>query len=169
MSMNIFDPPEGAYWGKFNDRIIDQEWVDDLANQYPTNLQNCTDKDAIEIGVKKEWIQNIEKIVRSVEGKKVEGVPLIEFLETGKAQIANKNLWCFGGNHRREALRIHVEKLEKELKKIKEEILAIEAGTGGQDTQEEIASLKSAAEKLTERIHVDKHWVIRLYDRGASD
>ena len=166
MSMNIVEPPQGACWGRFNDRILNPAWVQELVEGFRQYLDNCTDIKAIDVGVKREWLEDDMQIVKSVEGRKIEDIPLIRFSEAGKAETANKNLWVFGGNHRRAALCIYISKLEEERTKTQQKITAIETGTSNE--QQNLGSLKNKLEKLAKKVEVDKHWVIRLYDRGAS-
>jgi hypothetical protein len=170
MAMNIIEPPPGCIWGRFNNRILSPEWRDELAAKFANGgLDNCTDIKAIDIGVKKEWLKDADQIVSTSEGCKIEEIPVIQFSETGQAEIANDNLWCFGGNHRRAALHIYIKKLKKDIEQKNQEISDFESGTSGEDTQGDLALLRSALERLTAKVNTDQLWVIRLYDRGAPE
>ena len=62
---------------------------------------------------------------------------------------------------------IHILNLEEKLKKKQKEIMVIKTGTDA-DTMQNLVTLKRVVEELTKQIEANKHWVIRLYNRGAS-
>ncbi|KAI9442816.1 hypothetical protein BJY52DRAFT_1194722, partial [Lactarius psammicola] len=167
MAMNLVEPPEGAFWGRYNDRKVDTDWVSSLTESFLGCLENCTDSTAIEVAVKKDWLVDANLIVPSVEGKKIENIAKIEFTEKGKKEIGKNNLWVLGGNHRREALIKHVRVKQKELEKVKRQAEKKEAQGGEED--QELDGLKRAAKQLEEEFETASMWAIRLYDRETIE
>jgi hypothetical protein len=171
MSLDIVNPPRGAYWGKFNDRQLKDEWVNKLAEDFNSKLDNCTDGTAIEVAVKKEWLKDVNKIHRTVEGLTIQEVEVMDFTEEGKREIAMNNLWMLGGNHRRAALTLYLTSKRQELEETQKQIGTIKAekrqGVEGTEEQD-IASLKMEVEKLEDKIKTSTHWVVKLYDKGRS-
>jgi hypothetical protein len=172
--VNVIDPPGGSEWGKYNDRIVDADWKAGLVESFAVRLDNCTDATAMEVAVEREWLEN-EVIPETVEGCDIKAVPRMKLSEIGKSKVAKTegkgkqwgNLLFLGGNHRRSALQVHVKKLEDDLKNKQKEIERVE--TSGEDQQTDVELLKSEAEKMTTKLDAAQLWVVRLYDRGASD
>ncbi len=172
MAMNIVKPPQGAYWGRFNDRQIDKSWVNKLLEAFNDNLDNFADRTAIEVVVKKEWLKNASEVVESVDGKSIGTVAMIKFTDEGQQAIAKDNLWVLGGNHRRRALVEYVTTKTKELDVMKKQIRDMEAAAkpgpqGGEEDGQNLDALKRAAKRQEELIDASSLWAIRLYDRGA--
>ncbi|KAI9445862.1 hypothetical protein H4582DRAFT_2052016, partial [Lactarius indigo] len=163
MTMNLASPPGGAYWGRFNDRVVNEEWVKSLMEAYNLCLDNCLDGTAVDVAVKKSWIANASEMVGSVEGKSVKTVAQMEFTETGKEEIGKDNLWILGGNHRRQALLRHLEGRQKVLDKMKTQLSRKEAKGGEED--EEVESMRKEVRSVEEKIATDSMWAVRLYDR----
>ncbi|KAI9430720.1 hypothetical protein H4582DRAFT_2063460 [Lactarius indigo] len=163
MTMNLASPPGGAYWGRFNDRVVNEEWVKSLMEAYNLCLDNCLDGTAVDVAVKKSWIANVSEMVGSVEGKSVKTVAQMEFTEAGKEEIGKDNLWILGGNHRRQALLRHLEGRQKVLDKMKTQLSRKEAKGGEED--EEVESMRKEVRSVEEKIATDSMWAVRLYDR----
>jgi hypothetical protein len=172
MSMNILEPPYGANWGQFNDRPIDEKAVSALAKAFSTNMDHCTDGNAIDVAVKKYWIKNIDHLERTVEGKSIKEVAEVEFTEEGLAEIKDNNLWMLGGNHRRHALKKYVGGLKAELEAKNKGITQMVAKTRKGDLSEALATglttQQMEASNLKKQIEVSCKWVVRLYDRGTQ-
>lgn len=177
MRMNVLKPPDGAMWGRFNDRTVHEPWQNRLVELFEAKLDNCTDKTAMEVAVKKEWLKYPDAPVTSVEGRVINDVPFMELSDIGKQELETVKvsgpgkkwgeLWFLGGNHRRGALEIFVERIEDELKQNAKQIERIEAS--GEDKEEDLEELRSRAEKLTADLDATQQWVVKLYDRGTSD
>lgn len=172
MSMDIFKPPEGAEWGTFNDRAIDESWVADLLSSFRgNNLDNSTDETAIDITVKTHWIKNLDEKLPTVEGKTIDQIPEIIFTEEGVREIKNKELWMMGGNHRRLALQRYVDELTKDQKEKTARVEKLKRrwlDGGIQDTDKENAYLdeNASVQELEKKIKSSSKWSVRLYDRG---
>jgi hypothetical protein len=171
LKMKIYDPPKEATWGRFNDRVVNEDWVAELVTKFRENFANCTTADAIDVSVRREWIQNSKDILLSVDGKEIKDVSEIEFTPEGLKAIAPDNLDMLGGNHRRLAVRIFVDGLKKQLEvtmaahEPKEQALEkVQLFQG--DPVDTIINLKAKIEELNARIENSLHWAIRLYDKG---
>lgn len=165
LTMNVFHPPPGACWGLFNDRRLDQNWVEELAEKFAGHLENYADNKAIPVAIKKEWLRDGTKFLGTVAGVPIEDVPLIEFAEDAKKEVANDNIWCLGGNHRRGALVAHINTMVEECaeKQAKLEAPKISHNSeGGKDTE---GTLRGDIKILEAKIAASKHWVIIVYDR----
>ncbi|KAH9022645.1 hypothetical protein EDB85DRAFT_1895168 [Lactarius pseudohatsudake] len=180
MKMDIVNPPQGAHWGRFNDRKLNNEWVDELAIQFQSNLDNCTDESAIEVAVKIEWLKDVTKVHQTVDGKAIEDVSAIEFTDEGKTAIANNNLWALGGNHRREALILYVSAQREELEEKRKEFNRVEEESkkptqarlgpakGAAVERQDIEAYKKLLKALEDKIENAGYWVIKLYDRRSG-
>jgi hypothetical protein len=62
LSMNLYDPPPEATWGLYNDRKINDGWVNDLVEAFKVRCDNCSEEDAIEIAIKPEWLKNRDQV-----------------------------------------------------------------------------------------------------------
>lgn len=171
MSMNIIGPPDGAYWGQFNNRPIDEKAVSNLAKAFSSNMDHCTDGNAIDVAVKRHWIQNVDQSHRSVEGMSIEKVAEVEFTQEGLTEIKGNNLWMLGGNHRRQALTKYVGSLKADLKAKDKEVttldMEIRKGDSNGALAMELAAHRVEASKLKKQVERSCKWVVRLYDRGA--
>ena len=173
--MDLAPPPTGAYWGKFNNRTVNSQWVEKLFESFIDDMDHFSEKNAIEVAVKPAWLdESLEgNIAPTLSGFKFHDVPLLKFSEPGTEAIQNNNLWMLSGNHRRLALLQYVNllkmKLEEEEGKAEDvvngksradlEMLAPRAKKGLKDTQGKI-------EKFQEQIDKASKWVVKLYDRG---
>ena len=175
LKMNIYEPPAEAYWGKHNNRVINEEWVAQLTQHFWENLENCTNADAIDMVVDKEWIKNADHILDSVDGKKIEDVQEIQFTAEGKAAISPNNLLMLGGNHRRLAMKMFVDELKAHLEVTEEEHnpknKRWEKTTTFQEDSlsEQTSRLKLRIDELERRIGISQHWVVRLYSKGECE
>ncbi|KAH9019230.1 hypothetical protein EDB85DRAFT_1896816 [Lactarius pseudohatsudake] len=165
LSMDIVDPPKGAFWGKFNDRKVDEQWVNKLVTSFTENLENCTDVTAIEVAVKKTWVKNLDSVMPTVDMHQLSEVPDIEFTDEGKEAIARGNLWMLGGNHRRKALTKYRKMKSEELKTMKNQVGKMETEALA---DEELDTAKAEVKRLEETVAASSIWVIRLYDREEN-
>jgi hypothetical protein len=62
LSMNLYEPPAEASWGVYNDRKIQEEWVEELFNDFQRRYDNCTEEDCLEIAIKLEWLRNRDRV-----------------------------------------------------------------------------------------------------------
>jgi hypothetical protein len=178
LSMNVIAPPDGAFWGKFNNRALDQNWIKSLADTFETNLDNCTTKTAMDIAIDPDWLVPKIKIERTVEGMLLKDVSMIEFNPEGLRAIKDKNLWVLGGNHRRIALAAFRDRMKDTVaemnaaidavKKRLDELSEEEAQDLDNDPTEVIEELSANVERLEDKILVTSMWAMRLYDRGTS-
>ena len=173
LSFNLYDPPKEATWGRYNDRVVNPDWVAKLVEDFAKRLDNCTNEDALEAVVKRMWIQNMDSIKRTVNDKKIKEVEEIEFMREGKAAIAADNLVMLGGNHRRIALKIYVDTLKEQLEKDQKQVKTktTQAHKQSDITGPIAAELKELEEKvawLEGKIAISRHWVVALYDIGTQ-
>lgn len=176
MAMDIVDPPDGAVWGTFNNRLLDKNWVGTMCASFATNIDNCYDEYAIDVAVDPAWIVNIEDRWASVDGHDIHEVPLIEFNEIGALAIKDKNLWMLGGNHRRLALLKYIDILKDEIAASMEAVAGVtkgmtdaqikELGEGDVETIKQHEDRAKALQEVIDRSHL---WAVRLYDRGECD
>lgn len=162
--MNLLEPPQGAHWGEFNDRKVDNKWVARLAAGFLSHLDNCTDETAIELAVKKEWLKDASKALKTVEGREMKDICAMEFTAEGLQAISNNNLWILGGNHRRAALRVYMNEKVKALQQARAESEALEAEGDAKKGEQEEA--KKRIGRVAEEIDAASQWVVKLYDRG---
>lgn len=170
--MNIYKPPEGSQWGHFNNRVVIENWLTSLEEQFTRNgPDNCTDETSIDLVVKRSWIANLDKIRPSVEGFKSDQVEELRFTKDGIDEIKPANLWFLGGNHRREALTRYLEKLSKQLVEARNKINVLRRGAPGAgesigEKEDEMAAAKRDEKALEEKINSSSKWSIRLFDRS---
>jgi hypothetical protein len=162
MAIDLYDPPPEATWGKFNDRIINKGWVTRLSMDFQRRYYNCIEDDSIEVAIRPSWLKNQDRILRRINGLRIGEVPVMEFTDEGKAAISPKNLIMLGGNHRRQAVRQHVEKLRADLEIHEKQI---------KDKGKDIPIAESNADE--EMLEIEKedakwacYWSVRIYDRG---
>ena len=185
MSMNIIDPPDGAFWGKFNDRVLVKGWVSTLVKLFE-HVDNCADDTSMSVAVKREWIEGLAdkdesgqyvdklgyiKNFQSVEGKTITEIPEIRFTAKGLKEIEPRNLWVLGGNHRREAMKIVVEGLKQELANKKSHHEKLKAAIPIEDQLgpkgDEIDAAAAEIREIERKISNNSKWAVRLFDRGA--
>jgi hypothetical protein len=171
MSMNILEPPDGAFWGQFNNRPVDEKAVSNLAKAFSSNMDHCTDGNAIDVAVKRYWIKDVDQSHRSVEGMSIEEVAKVEFTQEGLAEIKGNNLWMLGGNHRRQALTKYVGTLTADLKTKNKEIMTLDMemrkGDPNGALAMELTTQRIEVSKLKKKVEQSCKWVVRLYDRGV--
>jgi hypothetical protein len=173
LSIDLYDPPKEATWGRYNDRIVNQRWVRELVEDFRKNVDNCTNEDALEVAVRREWIQNADDILPTVNDKSIEEVPMMEFTREGKEALQPDNLIMLGGNHRRIALKTYVEEIKEQLEVMKVKLKAKEeAAHKSSDITgpigQELRQVKEQVEKLEKRLGTSQKWVVRLYDIGEE-
>lgn len=171
--MDIVDPPDGAFWGKFNNRVLDQSWVKNLTETFATNLDNCTMQTAVDVAIDPEWLQDKTTILRTVEGLDIEEVPKMMFSAEGSRAIKKNNLWMLGGNHRRVALTALRDKMAEDIEEMNNAIESVEEEVRERGEQiltdeqrENLDHLKEEVLHLEGRLNSSSMWVVRLYDRG---
>ena len=72
--MKMNPPPDGTYWGKFNDCVVEEKWVNALATDFEWALNNCVEDMMIDIIVYRKWLVELEKgedNVKVLEGKRL--------------------------------------------------------------------------------------------------
>jgi hypothetical protein len=174
-NLDIVTPPNGARWGQFNDRRVDTAWVLKLFHEFQGVLDNCIDATTIDVVVKRRWVGNLPKTfderLQRVESVAKEKVPLVEFTPEGIVEMPVEGLWMMGGNHRREALKLYVEDLEKKLDDAKDQ--ASRFRKEGNDEGGDIIALSAEAERAQliaqeyeKKIARSRLWVVNLYDKG---
>jgi hypothetical protein len=168
MSMNIYRPPTGARWGRFNDRLVDEGWVAELATNFASNLDHCTDGKAIQVAVKKKWLKAGSKPISTADGLTIKDVPVLEFSEESKPEVADDNIWCLGGNHRRKALAAYLDNKANECLRKRAEMEKV-LGSGEAEKEDIVGALRRDIERLEAEIATESHWVVRIYDRGTSN
>lgn len=170
MSMSLYPPPPGAFWGEFNNRRIREDWVAGLMEDYEKRIDNCSDLTAIDVVVKCEWIKNFADRKKTAEGSKIHLLPEMEFTEEGMKAINPRNLWILSGNHRRESLTRYLDKLLAEVKAINLKIKEVRDSAGSKalsaDKQKSVDDAEATVRKKEEIIEKSKKWAVRLYDRG---
>ena len=66
LSINLYNPPAAATWGRYNDRKINDSWVRELVNDFKRQLGNCTENDSIDMVIKPEWLKNSDDVVKVI-------------------------------------------------------------------------------------------------------
>ena len=173
LTMDILDPPIGTKWGQFNDRRVDHEWVQKLANRFDNHkLDNCTDGTVMEIAIRPHWVASVGKAIPKVDGKYIHQVNELELTPIGKREILQDKLWVLGGNHRRLALEVYIGRLKTQLDQLKGKDLKLKAKLAKSrrvvgSTRAETLSTKAVAD-MEEKIRNSSKWAVRLYDRGEQ-
>ena len=173
LSLNLYDPPKQAVWGRYNDRPVNPDWVTGLVNSYTKRLDNCTGEDALEVVVKKEWIQNVDDILTIVNDKKIEEVAEMVFTRKGEEAIDPDNLVMLGGNHRRLALKVFVDKMKEQLENERMQLQTKSAQAHKRSDitgliGDEVVELTKKVEWFERKLALSQHWVIALYDIGTQ-
>ena len=155
-AMDVLNPPKGSVWGRFNDRTMDPPSIKTLTDKYKNRLDNCDLDTAMSAAVKASWVKNLGAVKTSEEvmALSIEELPMLELTPEGEKAILKEKLWFFSGNHRRTALKIHVDTLTKALE---------EEGVGAAASQQERNALIDAAKM---KIEMSSRWAVRIYDRG---
>jgi hypothetical protein len=174
MKINLIHPPKGSHWGQFNDRPIELPWIAGLVNDFKEEfVDNCSTLRAIEVGVKPAWLTiKVGDIPNTSEGLTMDKIPMLELSAVGKTEVLPENLWFFGGNHRREALKQYLEELGKDVKALEEDVTKVLKEQSEEfQNDKEITGNKTEriAKVLKEKIAREEMWVVRLYDRGTPD
>jgi len=175
LSMHIIDPPEGAVWGIFNNRVVDHPWIKSMSETFVNNLDCCTDSHSMDAALDPAWLVDPTTVLSTVEGLKVEEVPVMTFTPEAKLHLKkNKCLWMLGGNHRRLALIKYIEKLQAEAAQTKVGIEKVIGGKSDVDISnmdpDQISMIRDAqrtVKRLEEKIATTGLWPIKVYDRGA--
>jgi hypothetical protein len=161
LSINILSPPKGTIWGAFNDRKLNDDAVNKLVAGFKADLENCTDKTAIDVAMRKSWLKDgvIDKAAKSVEGLKIEDVCKVELNAKGEIEMQDDSLWMLGGNHRRAALALYVKEKKADIEKAQREIA--KADKKGSDER-----AMAAIKELEDKVEKASWWAIKVYDRG---
>ena len=78
LSIDLYKPPDGAFWGKWNNCRVIPDWINGLVAMFKSSgVNNCTDSTAIDIAVKREWVANLAEKCNTVKGKSIDEVPEI--------------------------------------------------------------------------------------------
>jgi hypothetical protein len=174
--MRMCPPPPGAFWGKFNDRPVDDEWMKKLAADFEKELDNCSESTAMDVVVDKRWLEGIEEgesEVKILEGKNLSEVPALKFTSAWEENVQEEDLWVMGGNHRQLALNIFLEKTRGDLSKTEAELARISDSNNraslfhGESVDEE-NKLKAEVKKKKDAVKSAQKWLVRVYDRGAQ-
>lgn len=176
MKINIIKPPEGTYWGQFNDRAISDTWVDTLFQTFCNGeLDRCTDRNTMDVAVDRAWLDGGGNDATDlVDGYTLDEVPEIAFTVGGKKAIKNNNLWMLSGNHRRLALKKYVESLKATMEEAQEKIDEVkkdksedELAKLGEGARRGLEENEAIVEEMKEKIEEGSYWTVRLMDRGA--
>ena len=172
MAFPLYPPPSGAHWGEFNNRKLQEDAIEEMLGSFKGAIDFCSDLCAIDVAVKRHWVENIEEaLVDSVEGSKMNQLPVVKFSEQGKKEILPRNLWMLSGNHRRETLKRYVDELVEEIKDLQKKAKDIKGGKTevelSADKGRELDAVKAAIVEKQKTVEKSKKWVVRLYDRGA--
>jgi len=62
LSINLYDPPPEATWGVYNDRKINDGWVESLFNDFRRRYDNCTEEDCLEVAIDPGWLKNRDQV-----------------------------------------------------------------------------------------------------------
>ena len=175
-SMELFEPPAGAKWGMYNDRKVEDKAVKKLVEAYKGLVDNCTEGTAIDVAVRRGWLEEAASFHSTVEGMRIGEVNELKFSAAGEAVMKQEHLVMLGGNHRREAVMVYVGEKKKKREEIAKK-LEVGGGKGkksgrggakeGGRTQEDVdEEMKRMVRKLDADIAKASRWVVRVYDRG---
>ena len=163
-TMNLVNPPVGAYWGKYNNRIVIPDWITNLVADYKKRLDNCIDAHAIDVAIRPKWLLDVEKVQKwkTVQGYDVGVVPELEFTDAGLEAIRRNDLWVLGGNHRRLALCKYIEDMKAEVEKQSKDLAVLikddqAANPVGQDANE-IAVRRVDIQNMSNEIEKNHKW-----------
>jgi hypothetical protein len=175
LSIDVMNPPKGTVWGHFNDRQVDGGQVEKLLVKYKTNVDNCTSSTAMRVAVKSAWVTNLSAAMANVMGKTIDEVPMLEFTPEALAEFAdddvNHGLWMLSGNHRRIALRKHLEVVETDLATLQENHAAVEERIRVEGFKKEVEDERIKLEEdilqREQTIAMSSRWAVEVYNRGA--
>src|ERR1700755_209755 len=175
LSMNVIHPPDGAFWGKFNNRTVDHPWIKSMSKTFVNCLDSCTDDHSMDLALDPEWLNTPNSMCPTVEGLSIHDVPVVKFNQQGKLAIKNKNLWVLGGNHRRLALARYIDNMKDDVERANNLIHKLTAGKDSDQIRdmnpEDTTKLEDARERvksLLEKIDSSCMWSVKVYDRGLS-
>jgi hypothetical protein len=173
LAMDIIDPPDGAIWGKFNNRALDHNWIRSMTETFATRVDNCLDLCSMEVAVDPCWLIDSHSALKSVDGLTVDKVPVMKFTPQGEIAIKHNNLWMLGGNHRRLALIKYIKSLEEKVALSKEAIVTTKDDNTDKDDSDpdfnkKLNELQDSVKELEDKIASSRMWTVKLYDRGAS-
>jgi hypothetical protein len=166
-SVNLFDLPSGFKFGVFNDRQAKSVQITKLLESFRTEgLLHCDRQTAIPVGLHGDWISS-NPIMEPKEGD-IGSVESITFTPNRQKALNNKQVIVFGGNHRRLAIKKHIDglasrrqELDKQLKKLPPLEQRDEAQVAKAD------NLRWRIGKIDEVFEKSKLWLIVAYDLGA--
>jgi hypothetical protein len=173
LCLNLYDPPKEATWGLYNDRTVNDSWVAHLVQEFTKRLDNCSNADALDVAVRREWIENIDAILPTVNDKKIEDVPAMKFTPDGKEAIQPDKLVMLGGNHRRLALKVYVDEMKEQMEIARAKL----KGKGAQAHKqsditgpigEELNKLEEKVDWYEKKLESSQHWAVALYDIGEQ-
>ena len=174
MKMNLVNPPNGAFWGKFNNRAVSEEWVQSLHTSFIKEMDNCTDDHSIDMVLDPAWLANPDALLQSIDGMKIEDVSEISFTVAGAAMIKKNNLWMLSGNHHHFVLVRYIKMLKDNLDVTNETIAEIIANKSpdqvanlGEGPMVRLKGAQKNRKRFEARLITCSFWTIRVYDRGA--
>lgn len=171
-SLNIIDPPDGTIWGKFNDRPLKEQQVEDLVDDFKGRLMNSSMKHAMYLAVKHEWIENITEKEVNLVGEPIENLPLIKFTPEALKEIKQRQaMWMMSGNHRHRALEIHVEKMRDKLEAVRERKIKMHSKQREDGFTSTANAIETQADaEIVQReqgIEMTMRWIVLVYDQSA--
>ncbi|KAF8256378.1 hypothetical protein EI94DRAFT_1711689, partial [Lactarius quietus] len=169
VAMNLHTPPEGTYWGRFNDRPLSKAVVSELVAGFHKMVNNSTDQTAVDMVVKKGWLLDAKSFHQTVEGMSIHQVTELRLSEAGLAEIKNDNLWMLGGHHRHQALQIYVKEKEQVIAEAKKKLVASTQGKGDEDGEGERQDLEEKIAKEEGELAAGKKWAVRVYDQEVIE
>jgi hypothetical protein len=174
VSVNVVNPPAGTVWGRFNDRTVDTDRVDKMAQRFETHLDNCTDKNSMDIALDPDWLFSRDSFISIIDGMDMGDVPMLKFTEQGLVEIRKNNLWMLTGNHRRLALGQYVAQMKADVESAKEIIRSIKDCKMEDESVmlDDVASEKlrwanEVVKTVQPKILKSSMWTVRAYNRGA--
>lgn len=174
LSMNVVNPPDGAIWGKFNNRALNHAWIQSMSETFVKHRDCCSDDYSMDVTLDPDWLVDRNMLLPTVEGLMIEDVPVMDFSAEGKLKIKDDNLWMLGGNHRRLALKKYIDTMKAEVIQTNGAIERVTRGKNDAEIQgmnpERLSMVRDgqeAVKRLEEKIASSCMWVVRVYDRGA--
>ena len=177
MSINLYEPPEFAVWGTFNDRVVSRGWVDKLQGLYENFIDSTAEESTIEVVLDPKWLTNEKEMVEKPEMLEIGDIPEMKFDPQYMEEIKKKEVWMMGGNHRRIALKEFLDEKTRQLEKLRNEWDELRRGQqreveGPQEREARAASMKEKSEEIAAlemRISKSTHWCVKVYSRGTLD
>jgi hypothetical protein len=93
--MKMDPPSDGAYCEKFNNRVVEEKWVNALATDFEWDLDNCMEDTIIDIVIYRKWLTELEKgkdNIKVLKGKRLNQVPTLRLTPLGQKKALNENL-----------------------------------------------------------------------------